>query len=125
MSRRLVIALAGIAMLAAAPAPLLAQAKAPPPKAAPSKAKVEAAVFRLRVIVSAFQSDKVAAPIKDALFGCMYENSMQKISDAVDKVIAANPGKIKPNDPTQMLGVIAGTCGYKPPPAAAKPPVKK
>jgi hypothetical protein len=86
----------------------------------PEKADIERATFNFQVLMSALHSEKVEPPIKSALFACIYENSMSKISQAIDGVIAANPGKIDKTNATQVLGVMAGVCGYKPP-AGAKP----
>lgn len=77
----------------------------------------------LQVISSALESKDVEQPVKTALFECLYSNSLSQISAATDKVIAGNPGKVNRKDPSQMLAVIAGTCGYRP--AAAKPAPKK
>jgi hypothetical protein len=87
----------------------------------PAKADIERATFNFQVLMSALHSDKVEAPIKSALFACIYENSMGKISQAVDGVITANPGKIDKTNPTQVLGVMSGVCGYRPPAAGAAP----
>ncbi len=72
----------------------------------------------MRVLISAMGSEKVEAPVKDALFQCLYQNDFAKISDAVAKVIAQNPNKIAKRDPDQILGVLAGICGYRPKAAA-------
>ena len=87
----------------------------------PAKADIERATFNFQVLMSALHSDKVEPTIKSALFACIYENSMSKITQAIDGVIKANPGKIDEKNPTQVLGVMAGVCGYKPPAAGAKP----
>ncbi|WP_443970893.1 hypothetical protein [Sphingobium sp. CR28] len=108
----MMVALAGVPVMAQAP-------KAPAARPRPSKPQLESAAASLKIILSALQSDKVEAPIKDALFGCMYENNLAKISEATDKVIAANSGKVDRKNPNQMLGVIAGVCGYRPKTAPA------
>jgi hypothetical protein len=108
--------LAALAMamaMAAAPMPAAAQAAKAPP--APSKVQLEKAALRLRVLMSALQSDKVEQPVKNALFSCIYSNSMAKISDGMDKAIAANKQvKVDTANPTQLLGVMAAVCGYRP-----------
>jgi len=108
--------LAGALAMGLFPAVLHAQA-------GPSKAQLANAAFVLRVMSSALQSDEVEQPVKNKLFECLYSNSLSQISAATDKVIAGNPGKVNRKDPSQMLAVIAGTCGYRP--AAAKPAPKK
>lgn len=112
-------------MLGMAAGPALAQgagapaAPAAPKGPAPSKEQIEDAAYELRVLISAMGSDKVEAPVKDALFECLYQNNFAKISEAVGKVVAQNPDKIAKRNPDQILGVMAGVCGYRPKPAAA------
>ncbi|MHA6770221.1 hypothetical protein [Sphingobium ummariense] len=115
---------AGGAILAIAllPAALHAQAA---PQTRPTKAQIDNAAFVLRVITSALQSNEVEQPVKNALFECLYANPVSKVSEATDKVIAANPGKVDRKDVSQMLAVIAGVCGYRPAAPAAKPAPKK
>jgi hypothetical protein len=93
-------------------------------QAGPSKAQLDNAAFVLRIISSALQSNEVEQPVKNKLFECLYSNSVSQVSAAVDKVVAANPGKVDRKDPSQMLAVIAGACGYRPA-AAAKPAPQK
>jgi anti-sigma factor RsiW len=104
--------------IGAQPAALHAQAA---PKGAPTKAQIDNAAVVLGIITSALQSEQVEQPVKNALFECLYANSVAKVSEATDKVIAANAGKVDRKDPSQMLAVIAGVCGYRP---AAKPAAK-
>jgi len=102
---------------APAKAPVAATAQTPPPE-------VEHAMFYLKVLISALQSDKVEQPVKGALVGCIYNNSLSKITDSMDKVIAENAGKISRDDPNQVLSAMVAICGYKPvgaAPAAATP----
>jgi hypothetical protein len=78
-------------------------------------------------MIGALESKEVETPVKNQLFTCIYENSLAKIADAVDKAVAANTGKIDKTNPTQMLGLMAGVCGYKPAAtkkAPAPPPAK-
>lgn len=93
------------------------------PAAQPTKEQLEDAAYEMRVLISAMNSDKVEAPIKDALFECLYQNNFAKISDAISKVIAQNPDKVAKRNPDQILGVMAGVCGYRPkaPAAGATP----
>ncbi|ATI79206.1 hypothetical protein [Sphingobium yanoikuyae] len=111
-------AVAAILAIGALPAALPAQTVNKP-----SKAQIDSAAYVLQVISSALESKDVEQPVKTALFECLYSNSLSQISAATDKVIAGNPGKVNRKDPSQMLAVIAGTCGYRP--AAAKPAPKK
>ncbi len=90
----------------------------------PSKAQIDNAAYVLQVISSALESKEVEAPVKTALFECLYSNSVSQISGAVDKVIAANPGKVDRKDASQMLAVIAGACGYRPAAAPKSAPKK-
>lgn len=107
------------ALLAASP---IAATAAEP--AAPSKAQLENAARVLQIVASALQAEQVEQPIKNRLFECLYSNSVSKVSEATEKVIAANPGKIDRKNPSQMLAVIAGVCGYRPT-AGATPAPKK
>ncbi len=108
-------------------APLLAQGAAAPkpalPNAAqPTKEQIEDAAYEMRVMVSALQSEQVEAPVKDALFQCLYNNNFKQVSEAMAKVIAQNPGKVEKRNPDHMLGVMAGVCGYRPKAAGAAAP---
>jgi hypothetical protein len=119
---------AGLAAPAQAAAPKKAPAKAAaaPAKtgsAAPAGAhapspEVERAMLYLKVLISGLQSDKVDPPAKGALVGCIYNNSLEKISESMDKVIAENPGKIHRENPSEMLSAMVAICGYKPTAAA-------
>lgn len=115
---------AGAAILAVAfmPAALPAQTAAP---ARPSRAQIDNAAQVLRIIMTALQSSEVGQPVKNALFDCVYSNSISMVSAETDKVIAANAGKIDRKDASQMLAVIAGVCGYRPAAPAAKPAPKR
>ena len=117
LAARLAIGLAIGVPPVALPVPAAAQATAP------SKAQLDGAAHVLRIVMSALQSNEVEQPVKSALFDCFYSNSLGKVSEATEKVIAANPGKVDRKDASQMLAVIAGTCGYRPP--AGAPPAKK
>ena len=112
--------------LAASSAPLAAQGAATgttaPKPAQPTKEQLEDAAYEVHVLISAMQSDKVEAPVKDALFECLYQNSFAKISDAIGKIIAQNPDKVAKRNPDQILGIMAGVCGYRPKDAAAAAP---
>jgi hypothetical protein len=117
------------ALLAAMSGPVLAQAKPVPAQAPlppPTKAQIESASFYLSIMMSAMASKDVEGPIKNQLFSCLYENQFGRIADAMDKTIAANAGKVDKSNPTQVLGVMASVCGFKPTAAAqpAPPPAK-
>jgi hypothetical protein len=85
-------------------------------------AEVQDAMLYLKVLISALQSDKVEQPVKGALVGCLYNNSLGKITDSMDKLIAENPGKVSREDPNQVLSALAAVCGYHPAGAAAGAP---
>jgi len=91
-------------------------------RAAPTKAQLDSAAYTLRIVMTALQSSEVEQPVKNALFDCLYSNSIGEISAEADKVIAANAGKVDRKDASQMLAVVAGTCGYRP--AVGKPVAK-
>lgn len=99
---------------ALAAAPAKAQIKAPA-----SKAEVQDAMLYLKVLISGLQSEKVEQPVKGALVGCLYNNSLGQITDSMEKVIAENPGKIHKDNPSELLGVMVRICGYNPQAAAA------
>ncbi|MCJ2177599.1 hypothetical protein [Novosphingobium album (ex Hu et al. 2023)] len=116
-SALLAAALPGTSALAAAPAKAPAQAPA-------NKAEVQDAMLYLKVLISGLQSDKVEQPVKGALVGCLYNNSLGQITESMDKVIAENPGKIHKDNPSELLGVMVRICGYNPQAAASSNPAK-
>ncbi len=119
------IAVAGAVALALGTAPVAAQAQDATPLESLSQEQKDHGVETFKLLASAMQSDKVPESVKSVLMACMYENSVGKISETVDKVIAANPGKIDRAKPEQMVGVIAQVCGYKPDQSkAAEAPAK-
>jgi hypothetical protein len=119
MSRsRLALALFG-GLLALQPVAVHAQVKAPAVRQ-PTQAEMQRAADNFRVMVAAFQSDKVPQPVKNVLFVCAYSNSFAKISEGVDKAIAAK--KADRTKPEIVLGAMAAVCGFRPP--AAVPPKK-
>lgn len=106
-------------VLLSAPA-MGATAAAGKPAAGPaSREQVQHAELYLKVLIGGLQSDKVPEPVKGALVGCIYTNSLSKISDSMDKVIAANPSKIHRDKPNELLEAMAAICGYRS--AAAAP----
>lgn len=104
------------------PAPAKAGAAAPAAGGHAPSPEVERAMLYLKVLISGLQSEKVEGPIKGALVGCIYNNSLEKISESMDKVIAENPGKIHRDNPTELLSAMVAICGYKPAAAAAGAP---
>ena len=112
------------AALAATPA--LAATKAAKSVAKPATAAadnqppaaVQNAMLYLKVLISALQSDKIEQPVKGALVGCLYNNSLGKITESMDKLIADNPGKVSRDNPTQLLSALVAVCGYQPEGAA-------
>lgn len=114
------LALGSGSALAAPSAKVSAKASAPARAATPgSESQVQDAMLYLKVLISGLQSDKVEQPVKGALVGCLYNNSLGKITDSMDKVIAENPGKISKDNPSELLSVMVRICGYKPEAAPA------
>lgn len=88
----------------------------------PTQAQLKSAQATLSYIVSAINSKDVPTEMKNGLFGCLYENSLSKISTARDEVLAKNKGKIDESNPTQQLIVISEICGAPvPQPGGGKP----
>jgi len=106
------------ALAGAIPAGVLAQAKSPPPAAAPSKAQVERAASNFRVFISALQSDKIPAVVKSALFACIYSNTFNQISTNTDKLLTER--KLDKADHNQVISAMAAICGVRPEQAPAK-----
>jgi hypothetical protein len=119
------IALMGGAALALVASPLLAQtAKPAAPRTLTEEQKAHG-IETFRLIASGMQSQNVPDDVKSVLMGCIYENPIGKISDAVDQIVAANPDKVDRTKPEQMLGVIASVCGYEPKDVAPAPATGK
>jgi hypothetical protein len=116
------LAIAAAALLFSGPA--FAQATAP---SAISETQQQHAVQDFAVLASAMQSDKVPEDVKAALMGCIYSNKLETISTAIDKLIAANPGKVDRAKPDDLLSAMVAMCGYKPSATApgAKAPAAK
>jgi hypothetical protein len=118
----LTVAVLGLGGLGALPSPVFAQADA---AARPlTEEQQDHAIETFRLLASALQSDKVSNEIKSVLMGCIYSNPLGNISEAVDKVIAANSGKIDRSKPDEVLGIMAGVCGYRPQGAGEAPAQK-
>lgn len=98
-----------LALLAAVTVVGSAGAQAP---AKPSKTQIDNAGRDLAILSAAMGSDKVPNPVKNALFQCLYQNTLAKISDGTTKALAAS--KLDRADPSKVLGVMAGVCGYRP-----------
>lgn len=115
---RFLMALAGAALIVASN-PAFAQkgAKKAPAKTAaaagPSKAEVENASRTLGVLMGAMQSEKVPAPVKQALFGCLYQAPLGAISARVTAVLAQNKEKLNAGDASDRLSAIAVACGVR------------
>lgn len=122
------LAIAGTSSVAYAAAPkAAAKSAAKPAAAAPAGGDSQAqhAMLYLKVLISGLQSDKIEEPVKGALVGCIYDNSLGKITESMDKVIAENAGKISRDNPSELLSVMARICGYQPTaPAAGAAPAK-
>lgn len=78
----------------------------------PNKTQIGNAGRDLTILAAAMGSDKVPNPVKNALFQCLYQNTLAKISDATTRALAAS--KLDRADPSKLLGVMAGVCGYRP-----------
>lgn len=117
------VAVGGGLLFGSASALAAVPAKAPATKAAGAsaddKAQVEDAMLYLKVFIGGLQSDKVEQPIKGVLVGCLYNNSLGKISESMDKVIAENPTKIHRDNPAELLSAMVQICGYRPPAGAS------
>lgn len=90
---------------------------APPPE-------VQHALLYLKVLISGLQSDKVEEPVKGVLVGCLYNNSLARISGAMDKVIVDNPEKVHRDKPDELLRAMVAICNHsdqKPAGAPAQP----
>lgn len=123
MSLARILPALGFAALLLSPGVVHAQAKPAAPKP-PSQAQMQGAANNFRIMMSALQSDKVPQPVKNVLFVCAYSNSFSKISEGTDKAIAAK--KADKNNPTIVLGAMAGVCGLRPEMLSkAAPPAKK
>ena len=107
--RKLIAALFG-ASLALAGAPALAETATPPAKAADPQ--VEHAVLYLKVLISGLQSDKVEEKVKSELVGCLYNNSLGKITASMDQLIADNPDKIHRDNANEVLSGLVALCGH-------------
>lgn len=115
LSKILAVALLGLGSAGAlAAGPAKAPARAPIPAA---QTQPQRATLYFSVLVGALQSPKLEQPVKAALMGCIYSNSLGKITESMDKVIAENPGKIHRDNPGELLGVMVRICGYTPPAA--------
>jgi len=130
--RNLATILASAVLVLGAGNAFAAPAKAPAKRAAPAKAASapatpaeqaaeQDAMLYLKVLISALQSEKVEQPVKGALVGCLYSNSLGKITASMNQVIAENPGKIHKDNPSELLGVMARICGYQPTGTVAGP----
>lgn len=107
---------AALLLLALTPQAALAAGTAP---AAANEAGIEEAAFYFNVMMSALHSEKIPEPIKDALFSCIYSNSMGQISGIVTKAMTEK--KLDRTNPDQVLAVMAGICGYDAKPATGQP----
>ena len=99
--------------------PAIAQDAAPAPvapAAAPLSASEQADVDRGGVIFGSFsqavRSDQISDQEKNALFGCMYDNSVKSISEKTGEVLAANP-QIDATKPENIFNVAAVVCGAR------------
>lgn len=135
--RRAVVSALAIGSLAFGVSPALAAAKpaakpaAAKPAAAPAASashpapppEVQHALLYLKVLISGLQSDQVEEPVKGVLVGCLYNNSLSRISTAMDKVIADNPDKVHRDKPEEVLRAMVAICNHsdQKPAGAAQP----
>lgn len=98
------------ASLALVAAPALAQDD----PAAPTPEQQQRASDYLRILIAGLQSEEVEQPIKNALVGCIYSNSLRAISETMDKAIEAAPEEFDGENPAHVLGMMASVCGYSP-----------
>jgi hypothetical protein len=105
--------------LAGLSAPAMAQDAAPAaPQQEATQETREHAVRNLRLLMGGLSSEDVEQRAKDVLVGCIFRNSLRSITEAMDQAIANNPGEIDRADDSQMLGLMAGICGFRPEQAA-------
>ena len=112
--------------IATLPAALAASLLAAAPVAAqsvtqPDQEQQQHAVEYFNVLVAGLRSDQIEEPIKSALMGCIYGNSLKTISEAIDKAIDSSEGQVDRTDANAVLTVMVGVCGYRPQ-APATPP---
>lgn len=121
---RMVMKLLLAGLISAGCAGTAGAAPATPAASTPTKEQLQTAAFRFKVMYSAMATDKVPAPLKEALFACVYGHPMAEISNKMDQVIASNPkAKFDASSPDQQLALMAAVCGYKQPQPAT--PAKK
>ena len=106
-------------LVAAAAAALAGPAAAQQAPQAPSPEQIEAALQTFRVIGGAMQTEQVPKGMKDALFRCLYGNSLSTISEQVTTVIEANE-ELSADDNLDVLRVTGAVCGFRPEPAPAE-----
>ncbi|WP_260923621.1 hypothetical protein [Novosphingobium sp. 9] len=97
---------------AAKPAAHAPAASLPQPPA--SEAEVKNAMLYLKVLISGLESKNVDQPAKGALVGCLYNNSLGKITHSMDEVIRQNPEKIHRENMSELLSAMVMICGYNP-----------
>ncbi|MXO58719.1 hypothetical protein GRI89_04080 [Altererythrobacter salegens] len=86
-------------------------------EAQPSAETQEHAITYLRVLYAGLESKEVGEDVKSVLMGCIFSNSLRAITEQMNKAIAASSVTVDRNEPSQLLGVMAGVCGYRPPAA--------
>ena len=111
------LALAGVLCVAAVPTLAQQPSTEKPPTTEEQKRTLE----YLKVLIGALQSDKIEEPVKGALVGCIYSNSLRMIGQAMDETISKAPASFDRTNPSNLLGVMARVCGYKPEKEAATP----
>jgi hypothetical protein len=107
--------LASAALLGAIAIPAAAQDNAAPAaQAAPvNQADVARGMTIYRTFATVIRSEEAEQMTKRRLLSCMYNNSVQQISVATGRVLAANPN-LDATKPAVVYAVAAGGCGVKP-----------
>jgi len=102
---------AAVAAATLAPAPGFAQQPVVVP-AEPTEEEIAKAVNLLNILVGAFQSQEVPQEAKNALFGCLFENNLRRVSAETTRVLGANP-QLDAANPSHVLTAAAGVCGFR------------
>ena len=96
----------------AAAVPAFAQDAAPATPSASEQSDVDRGGIIFGSFSQAVRSDQITEQEKNALFGCMYDNSIKAISEQTGKVLAANP-QIDASKPENVFNVAAVVCGAR------------
>ncbi|MBH9538127.1 hypothetical protein [Novosphingopyxis sp. YJ-S2-01] len=92
--------------------PAFAQDAAPAAPSASEQADIDRGGIIFGSFSQAVRSDQITEQEKNALFGCMYDNSIKAIAEQTGKVLAANP-QIDATKPENVFNVAAVVCGAR------------